>query len=100
VLRVADVKLDPASHQVMRGGRTIHVTRTEYAILAVLLRHPGAVVSRTQLTQSVWESNSDSLINVLAVHVSNLRKKLDVTGGAPLIRTIRGSGYVVGPPEQ
>jgi DNA-binding response OmpR family regulator len=100
VLRVADLTLDPTSHQVMRGGRTIHVTRTEYAILAVLMRHAGAVVGRTQLTQSVWESNADSLFNVLAVHVSNLRGKLDVAGGVPLIRTMRGSGYVVGPPEQ
>lgn len=100
VLRVADLTLDPASHQVMRGGRTIHVTRTEYAILAVLMRHPGAVVGRTQLTHSVWESNADALFNVLAVHVSNLRRKLEVAGGTPLIRTIRGSGYLVGPPEQ
>jgi DNA-binding response OmpR family regulator len=100
VLRVADLTLDPASHQVMRGGRTIHVTRTEYAILAVLMRHPGAVVSRTQLTHSVWESNADTLSNVLAVHVSNLRRKLEVAGGAPLIRTIRSSGYLVGAPEQ
>jgi DNA-binding response OmpR family regulator len=100
VLRVADLTLDPASHQVMRGGRTIHVTRTEYAILAVLMRHPGTVVGRTQLTHSVWESNADPLINVLAVHVSNLRRKLDVAGGVPLIRTVRGSGYLIGPPEE
>jgi DNA-binding response OmpR family regulator len=64
------------------------------------MRHPGAVVSRTQLTDSVWESDADSLFNVLEVHVSNLRRKLDVAGGVPLIRTMRGSGYVVGPPEQ
>jgi two-component system OmpR family response regulator len=57
-------------------------------------------VSRTQLTDSVWESDADSLFNVLEVHVSNLRRKLDVAGGVPLIRTMRGSGYVVGPPEQ
>jgi len=100
VLRVADLTLDPVSHRVVRGGRTIHLTRKEYAILAVLMRHAGEVVSRSRLTQSGWESNADSLVSVLDVHVHNLRKKIDVAGGVPLIRTIRGSGYVVGPPEQ
>jgi DNA-binding response OmpR family regulator len=65
-----------------------------------LMRHAGEVVSRSRLTQSGWESNVHSLLSVLDVHVHNLRKKIDVAGGVPLIRTIRGSGYVVGPPEQ
>jgi DNA-binding response OmpR family regulator len=100
VLRVADLTLDPVSHRVVRGGRTIHLTRKEYAILAALMRHAGEVVSRSRLTQSAWESNADSLLSALDVHVHNLRKKIDVAGGVPLIRTIRGSGYVVGPHEQ
>ena len=100
VLRVADLTLDPVSHRVVRGGRTIHLTRKEYSILAVLMRHAGEVVSRSRLTQSGWESNVHSLLSALDVHVHNLRKKIDVAGGVPLIRTIRGSGYVVGPPEQ
>jgi DNA-binding response OmpR family regulator len=99
LLRVADLTLDPVSHRVIRGGRTIHLTRKEYAILAVLMRHAGEVVSRSRLTQSGWESNADSLLRGLDVHVHNLRKKIDVAGRVPLIRTIRGSGYVVGPPE-
>jgi DNA-binding response OmpR family regulator len=100
VLRVADLTLDPVSHHVVRGGRTIHLTRTEYALLALLMRHAGEVVSRSRLTQSVWTGDGESLSTALDVHVHNLRRKLDVTGGAPLIRTIRGSGYAVGYPDQ
>jgi DNA-binding response OmpR family regulator len=100
VLRVADLTLDPVSHHVVRGGRTIHLTRTEYALLAVLMRHAGEVVSRSRLTQSVWTNDGESLCSTLDVHVHNLRRKLDVAGSAPLIRTIRGSGYAVGYPDQ
>ena len=99
VLRVADLTLDPVSHHVVRGGRAIHLTRTEYALLAVLMRHAGEVVSRSRLTQSVRTGDVESLCSALDVHVHNLRRKLDVAGGAPLIRTIRGCGYAVGYPE-
>jgi DNA-binding response OmpR family regulator len=97
VLRVADLMLDPISHRVTRGGEGINLTRKEYEILAVLMRHVGEVVSRTRLMASVW-GDRDSL-NVLEVHVSHLRKKIDVAGAVPLIHTIRGSGYLVGHQE-
>jgi DNA-binding response OmpR family regulator len=99
MLRVADLTLDPVSHHVVRGGRAIHLTRTEYSVLAVLMRHAGKVVSRSRLTRSVWTGEVESLCSALDVHVHNLRRKLDVAGGAPLIRTIRGCGYAVGYPE-
>jgi DNA-binding response OmpR family regulator len=97
VLRVADLMLDPISHRVTRGGEGINLTRKEYEILAVLMRHVGEVVSRTRLMASVW-GDRDSL-NVLEVHVSHLRKKIDVAGAVPLIHTIRGTGYLVGHQE-
>jgi DNA-binding response OmpR family regulator len=98
VLRVADLMLDPVSHRVTRGGERITLTRKEYDILAALMRQAGEVVSRTDLMEKVWETERDSL-NVLEVHVSNLRKKIDVVGAVPLIHTIRGSGYLVGHQE-
>jgi DNA-binding response OmpR family regulator len=97
VLRVADLMLDPISHRVTRGGEGIDLSRKEYEILAVLMRHVGEVVSRTRLMASVW-GDRDSL-NVLEVHVSHLRKKIDVAGAVPLIHTIRGTGYLVGHQE-
>ena len=97
VLRVADLMLDPISHRVTRGGEGIDLSRKEYEILAVLMRHAGEVVSRTRLMASVW-GDRDSL-NVLEVHVSHLRKKIDVAGAVPLIHTIRGTGYLVGHQE-
>ena len=99
LLRVADLTLDPVSHHVVRGGRTIQLTRTEYALLAELMRHAGEVVSRSRLIQSVWTGDVESLCSALDVHVHNLRRKLDAAGGPPLIRTIRGSGYAVGCPD-
>jgi DNA-binding response OmpR family regulator len=98
VLRVADLMLDPVSHRVSRGGKRIILTRKEYDILAVLMRQAGEVVSRTDLIEKVWETERDSL-NVLEVHVSHLRKKIDIAGAEPLIHTIRGSGYLVGHQE-
>lgn len=95
VLRVADLTLDPVSHRVTRSGKRINVTRTEYAILAVLMRHVEEVVGRTRLMESVWGTPPDSH-NVLDVHVSHLRRKIDVAGTVLLIHTIRGSGYLVG----
>jgi DNA-binding response OmpR family regulator len=63
------------------------------------MRHGGEVVSSSRLTQSVRTGDFESLCSALDVHVHNLRRKLDVAGGAPLIRTIRGCGYAVGYPE-
>jgi DNA-binding response OmpR family regulator len=95
VLRAADLTLDPVSHRVTRSGNRINLTRTEYAILAVLMRHVEEVVSRTRLMESVWGTPPDSR-SVLDVHVSHLRRKIDVAGTVLLIHTIRGSGYLVG----
>ena len=95
MLKVADLVLDPTTHRVTRAGQAINLTPKEYTILGVLMRHAGDPVTRTKLTESVWETDADSLFNTLEAHVSNLRKKFDVAGAAPLIHTVRGYGYLV-----
>jgi two-component system, OmpR family, response regulator len=95
VLKVADLVLDPRTHRVTRAGQEISLTPKEYAILSVLMRHAGESVTRTRLIESVWETDSDSLFNTLETHVSNLRRKIDVLGTEPLIRTVRGHGYLL-----
>jgi DNA-binding response OmpR family regulator len=97
VLAVADLTLDPQSHRVARAGLPINLTPKEYAILEVLMRHAGRVVTRARLADHVWETEQDSLTNLVDVHVSHLRRKVDGSGGPPLIHTIRGRGYLVGP---
>ena len=96
VLTVADLTLDPRSHRVSRSGITINLTPKEYAILEALMRRTGEVVTRAWLAERVWETEQDALTNLLDVHISHLRRKIDAAGAAPLIHTIRGSGYLVG----
>jgi two-component system, OmpR family, response regulator len=98
VLRVADLALDPGAHRVTRGGVPITLTAKEYAILEVLMRNAGEIVSRTRLTERVWDEASDVLDNLVEVHVSRLRRKIDRGDGVPLIHTVRGSGYWIGVP--
>jgi len=93
VLTVADLTLDPTSRRVTRGGTPITLTPKEYAILEALMRHAGQVVSRTRLAERVWNEASDVVDNLVDVHVSHLRKKVDHPGSAQLIHTIRGIGY-------
>ncbi|HXJ83567.1 MAG TPA: response regulator transcription factor [Candidatus Methylomirabilis sp.] len=96
VLKVADLSLDPLSHQVARGRVTINLTPKEYAILEVLMRHAGQVVTRASLAERVWETEHDALTNLVDVHVSHLRRKIDVAGVPPLIHTVRARGYRLG----
>ena len=96
VLRVADLELDTVSQRVARGGEPIDLTAKEYAILEVLMRHAGAVVPRNAVTEHVWVSELDMSPNLLEVHLSRLRRKLDHGRRPPLIHTIRGRGYMIG----
>ncbi|HSB72345.1 MAG TPA: response regulator transcription factor [Candidatus Methylomirabilis sp.] len=96
LLRVADLTLDPVSHRVMRGGGAVNLTAKEFAILEFLMRHAGDVVSRTRLGEHVWEAEHDTLTNLVDVHVSHLRKKIDQRAAVPLIHTVRGRGYRLG----
>lgn len=96
VLRVADLTVDPVSHRVTRTGASVSLTAKEYAILLFLMRHAGEVVTRTQLGEHVWEAEFDNLTNLVDVHVSHLRKKIDQVPASPLIHTVRGRGYRLG----
>jgi DNA-binding response OmpR family regulator len=97
LLRVADLTLDPLSHRVARGGVSLSLTPKEYAILEVLMRHPGEAVSRAALAERVWEAEPATLSNLLDVHVSHLRRKIDAEHQPALLHTVRGGGYMVGP---
>jgi DNA-binding response OmpR family regulator len=98
VLRVADLTLDPGNRRVTRADAPLTLTPKEYAILEVLMRNPGEVVTRTRLTERVWDESSEVLDNLVDVHLSHLRKKIDRAGSVPLIHTVRGFGYRLEPP--
>ena len=99
VLRVSDLTLDPASRRVTRAGASIALTSKEFAILEVLMRSPGEIVTRTRLVERVWNEASEVLDNLVDVHLSHLRKKIDSGDRSPLIHTIRGFGYRLGPEQ-
>jgi DNA-binding response OmpR family regulator len=96
ILRVGDLALDPVGHRVTRGGVAVSLTTKGFAILEFLMRHAGEVVTRTQLGEHVWEAEHDNLTNLVDVHVSHLRKKIDRDAAVALIHTVRGRGYRVG----
>jgi two-component system OmpR family response regulator len=95
-LQVEDVVLDPAAHRVTRGGHEVELSAREFSLLEYLMRHAGAVTTRRQILEHVWDYNYDGLSNVVDVYVGYLRKKLERPFGQPFIRTIRGVGYGVG----
>ena len=96
VLTVADLSLDPVSHAVTRAGAAIALTPKEYAILEVLMRHPGEVLTRASLGELLWRDDDD-VNNLVDVHISHLRKKIDRDPLPPLIHTVWGRGYRLGP---
>lgn len=95
VLRVADLELDTATHEVRRNGDALDVTPKEYAVLEYLMRHPGRVMSRTLITEYAWDYHFDPGTNIVDVVINRLRKKVDSGRTPKLIHTVRGVGYVV-----
>jgi DNA-binding response OmpR family regulator len=95
VWQVGDVTLDPLTHEVRRGGEPIELTNKEYALLALLMRRPGQVLTRTQIAEQVWGLDFDNESNVIDVYIRYLRKKIDAGRERPLIRTVRGAGYTM-----
>ena len=95
VLRVADLELDIVRRIVSRGGRRIDLRPKEYALLEFLMRHSGRPVARSQIIEHVWNIHFNSSSNVVEVHINALRKKVDRGFGEPLIRTVRGVGYML-----
>ena len=96
VLTVADLRIDLLSHRVTRGGKPIQLQRREFKLLEYLVRHAGQVVTRTMLLENVWEHHFDPQTNVIDVHISRLRQKIDSGSGCALLYTIRGVGYRLG----
>lgn len=94
-LRVDDLEIDPLRHRITRAGQRLDLTPKEYALLLLLLRRNGEVLSRTLIAEQVWDMNFDSDTNVVDVHVRRLRAKVDDPFEKKLIHTVRGVGYVL-----
>ncbi|WP_250626633.1 response regulator transcription factor [Pinirhizobacter soli] len=99
VLRVADLELDLVTHAANRAGQELPLQPTEYRLLEFLMRHAGQVLTRTMIFEHVWGFHFDPGTNVIDVHIGRLRRKIDQPGQSSLIRTIRGSGYVIAPAD-
>lgn len=99
VLRVADLELDRMTHTVRRSGEEIALKPQEYRVLEFLMRHASQVVTRTMLLEGVWDYHFDPQTNVIDVHISRLRAKIDRAPWPALIHTLRGSGYCLRAPS-
>lgn len=95
ILKFEDLELDPATRDVTRGGRQISLTRTEFALLELLLRNPRKVLSRTTILEDVWGYDFPTSGNALEVYIGYLRRKTEADGEPRLIQTVRGVGYVL-----
>jgi DNA-binding response OmpR family regulator len=94
-LRVADLTLDPARHTVWRAERPIELTPTEFELLAYLMRHPGQVLSRNQIVENVWRDAIGTGSKLVELYIHYLRNKIDRQTARPLVRTVRGVGYMI-----
>jgi DNA-binding response OmpR family regulator len=99
VLRAGDLELDLLTQKVQRAGQPIELLPREYRLLEYLLRHAGQVVTRTMIFEEVWHYHYDQPSNVIDVHVSKLRRKIEPGDAPPLIRTVRGAGYMLHAPD-
>ncbi|MEK7533554.1 MAG: response regulator transcription factor [Patescibacteria group bacterium] len=96
ILFVDDLIVDPLKHIVKRADKTLNLTPKEFAVIELLLRHKGEVVSRTMIIEHVWDYNFDGMSNVVDVFVGTLRKKIDTAARVKLIQTVHGVGYKIG----
>jgi two-component system OmpR family response regulator len=96
VLRHDDLEMDLMARRVKRGGKTVDLQPREFRLLEFFLRHAGQVVTRTMLLEGVWDYHFDPGTNVIDVHVSRLRRKLDDGSDRPILHTVRGAGYRLG----
>ncbi|WP_029075500.1 response regulator transcription factor [Kaistia adipata] len=95
LLKVGDLELDRLSHLVRRGDINIPLQPREFRLLEYLMKHAGQVVTRTMLLENVWDYHFDPQTNVIDVHISRLRSKIDKGFAEPLLHTVRGAGYMV-----
>lgn len=99
VLRFDDLEVDPAARSASRGGAKIRLTAREFAFLEYAMRHPGKLLTRSQILNHVWDDNFEPVANAVDVLVGRVRRKLEAGGARPLIHTIRGGGYMLGEGE-
>ncbi|HMK75038.1 MAG TPA: response regulator transcription factor [Thermodesulfobacteriota bacterium] len=95
VLKIADLTLSLVTHKVMRKGKEIELTAKEYSLLEYFMRNPDKVLTRTMISEHVWDYHFDSVTNVIDVYVNYLRRKIDREFEPKLIHTIRGVGYTM-----
>jgi heavy metal response regulator len=95
VLKVADLELNQLNHEVKRTGKLMVLTAKEFALLEYLMLNTGQVISRSMISEHVWNEQFDSMTNVIDVHIRNLRNKIDDGFKKKLIHTLRGSGYML-----
>ena len=101
VIRVGDLTLDTTTWEVSRNGLVIELTTKESRLIEYLMRHPNQVLTRTMISEHVWNYDFDNATNVIDVHIRNLRRKIDDPFPSKLIQTVRGAGYRVSsrPPD-
>ncbi|WP_040262824.1 MULTISPECIES: response regulator transcription factor [Pseudomonas] len=97
-LKVADLQLDLITREAQRGGQALNLLPTEFKLLEFLMRNAGQVLTRMMIFEEVWGYHFDPGTNLIDVHIGRLRKKIDPAGLPPLIKTVRGSGYVIAEP--
>lgn len=98
-LTAGDLKLDLLSRKVTRTGQEIELQPREFRLLEFLIRHKGQVITRTMLLEHVWDYHFDPQTNVIDVHISRLRSKIDKGYKTQIIRTVRGAGYIIEDPR-
>jgi two-component system, OmpR family, response regulator len=94
-LEVGDLKMDLLSRKVTRDNRTVQLQPREFKLLEYLMRHAGQVVTRTMLLENVWDYHFDPQTNVVDVHISKLRQKIDADSAHSLLKTVRNAGYMI-----
>jgi two-component system OmpR family response regulator len=94
-LALGDLSMDLLAHKVVRAGKHVALQPREFKLLEYLLRHANQVVTRTMLLENVWDYHFDPQTNVIDVHISKLRQKIDAGFPAPLLRTVRNAGYML-----
>jgi len=96
-LRVEDLEMDLITHEVKRGDEAITLTTKEYALLEYFMRNVGKIITRTMISEHVWDINFDTSTNIIDVYINYLRKKIDDNHEKKMIKTIRGRGYILKP---